>query len=431
MSTISPVELLQNLIRFNTTNPPGNEAECITYINNLLSQAGFETTLVARAPERPNLITRLKGQGNAAPLLLFGHVDVQPAGGQTWQHPPFEGKVADGYIWGRGTLDMKGCVAMMLTAFLRAKAEGLVPAGDVVLAVLSDEERLGYHGAQYVVENHASLFEGIRYAIGEFGGFTFHLGRRKFYPIQVQEKQVCLAAAKIRGQGGHPSIRSHGGTHMTQLACLLTRLEQHRMPVHITPVARQTIEGFASGLPFPASLILRQVLNPGLVDMLLRLLGAKGEAMEALVRNIVNAWYVSGTSVPSEVDLVLVGFLLPGYGPSDMLAELRPIVGNAAEIEVFLFNPGPPDPDMGLFDTLAGILQEADPDGLPVPLLLPGATDACHFGRLGIQTYGFTPMKLPRDMNFWQFMHGADERIPVEAVQFGADMIYRVLQRFR
>jgi acetylornithine deacetylase/succinyl-diaminopimelate desuccinylase-like protein len=431
MSTISPVELLQNLIRFNTTNPPGNEAECITYINNLLSQAGFETTLVARAPERPNLITRLKGQGNAAPLLLFGHVDVQPAGGQTWQHPPFEGKVVDGYIWGRGTLDMKSCVAMQLTALLRAKAEGLVPAGDVVLAVLSDEEGLGYYGAQYVVEKHASLFEGICYAVGEFGGFTFHLGRHKFYPIQVQEKQICLAAAKIRGQGGHPSVRSHTGTHMTQLARLLTKLEQHRMPVHITPVARQTIEGFASGLSFPANLILRQVLNPRLTDMVLRLLGAKGEAVEPLIRNIVSAWSVTGTSVPSEVDLILVGFLLPGYGPSDMLAELRPIVGNAAEIEVFLFNPAPPDPDMGLFDTLAGILREADPDGLPVPLLLPGTTDACYFGRLGIQTYGFTPMKLPRDMNFWQFMHGADERIPVEAVQFGADMIYRLLQCFR
>jgi len=124
MSTTSPVELLQNLIRFNTTNPPGNEAECITYINNLLAEAGFETTLIALVPERPNLVTRLKGQGNAKPLLLYGHVDVQPTEGQKWRHPPFEAKIVDGYIWGRGALDMKGEVAMMLTALLRAKREG-------------------------------------------------------------------------------------------------------------------------------------------------------------------------------------------------------------------------------------------------------------------------------------------------------------------
>jgi len=429
MAEISPLELLQNLLRFDTTNPPGNEAECITYVNNLLTEAGFETTLVARAPERPNLITRLKGQGNVAPLLLFGHVDVQPTGGQTWKHPPFEGKVADGYIWGRGALDMKSGVAMMLSAMLRAKREGLIPAGDVVLAVLSDEEGLGFNGAQYVVEEYASLFEGIHYAIGEFGGFTFYLGRRKFYPIQVQEKQACLVKAKIRGQGGHLSLPLRRSV-MTRLGSVLVKLERQRTPVHVTPVARQTIEGFASGLPFPANLILRQLLNPMLADMVLRALGAKGQAVEPLIRNIMSAWSVTGTSVPSETDLILVGILLPGYGPSDMLAELRPILRDSVETEVFLFNPGPPNPDMGLFDTLAGILREADPDGIPVPLLMPAPTDACFFGRLGIETYGFTPMKLPDGFNFWEFIHAADERIPVEAVQFGADMIYKLLQRF-
>jgi acetylornithine deacetylase/succinyl-diaminopimelate desuccinylase-like protein len=430
MTNISPVELLQNLIRFNTTNPPGNEAECIVYINNLLTQAGFETNIVARIPERPNLITRLKGQGTAKPLLLYGHVDVQPTEGQRWRYPPFEGKIVDGYIWGRGALDMKGEVAMILTALLRAKREGLSPAGDVVLAVLSDEERLGYYGAQYVVENHASMFEGVRYGIGEFGGFTFYLRGHKFYPIQIQEKQICIAKASICGQGGHPSYQLRGDV-MAQLGHALVKLAQHRTPVHITPVARRTIEGFASGLSFPTNFLLRQVLNPRLTEMMLSLFGTSGEALDPLFRNIVNAWAINGTSVPSEAEIQLLGFLLPGYAPADMVAELHPVLGERVELEVVLFNPGPPEPDMALFDTLAGILREADPDGMPVPMFVPFATDACFFGRLGIQTYGFTPMKLPDGLSLWDLAHGADERIPVDAVQFGADMIYKLLQRYR
>ena len=165
LSTVPPVKLLQDLIRFNTTNPPGNEAECIAYVNRLLTDAGFETKVLARDSARPNLVTRLTGKGNAPPLLLYGHVDVVSTEGQTWQHPPFEGKLVDGYVWGRGTLDMKGPVAMMISAVLRAKAEGMTPAGDVVLTILSDEERLGDFGAKYVVENHAHLFQGIRYGI--------------------------------------------------------------------------------------------------------------------------------------------------------------------------------------------------------------------------------------------------------------------------
>jgi acetylornithine deacetylase/succinyl-diaminopimelate desuccinylase-like protein len=362
--------------------------------------------------------------------LLYGHVDVQPTEGQKWRHPPFEAKIVDGYIWGRGALDMKGQVAMMLTALLRAKREGLAPAGDVVLAILSDEEGLGFYGAQHVVETHASLFEGVHYGIGEFGGFTLHMGGRKFYPIQIQEKQICIVKASVRGQGGHPSYQLREDV-MAQLGHALVKLAQRSAPVHITPVTRRTIEGFASGLPFPAGLVLRRLLTPGLTDIVLRLLGNQGKAINPLFRNVVNAWAVSGTSVPSEAEVQLLGFLLPGQTPADMLAELRSALGDRVELEEVLFSPGPPEPDMGLFNTLADILREADPEGIPVPLLVPFATDACFFGRLGIQTYGFTPMKLPRGLNLWDLAHGADERIPVDAVQFGADAIYKLLQRYK
>src|SRR5579859_628905 len=198
-----PVALLQRLIQFDTTNPPGDEAACIAYINNLLVEAGIETTLLARDPSRLNLLARLPGRGQAPPLLLQGHVDVVTTAHQTWQYPPFEGRLVDDYIWGRGALDMKGGVAMMIAAVLRAKAEHRVPPGDVLLLLVSDEEAFGEYGARYLVEEHAGLFAGVRYALGEFGGFTLHLGGRRFYPIQVAEKQHCRVLATVRGPGGH------------------------------------------------------------------------------------------------------------------------------------------------------------------------------------------------------------------------------------
>jgi len=428
-----PAELLQNLIRFDTTNPPGNEAECITYINGLLTEAGFETTLLAKSSNRPNLIARLQGRGTAPPLLLYGHVDVVTTANQKWTHPPFEGKIVDGCVWGRGALDMKGGVAMMLAALLRAKAEGLTPAGDVVLAIVCDEEAGGDYGVKYLVEEHPEQFEGIRYALGEFGGFPLYVGPRKFYLIQVAEKQICFIKATVRGPGGHGSLPMRGGA-MAKLARLLQRLDQHRLPVHITPVARQMVEAMASALPFPLGIVLRQLVNPILTDTVLNLLGEKGRMFEPLFHNTVNATMVHGGEkvnvIPSEITVALDGRLLPGYTPDDLIAELRPIIGDEVELELVRHDPGPAEPDIGMFDLLAGILREADPNGIPMPLLLSGTTDARFFSRLGIQTYGYTPMNLPPEFNFAQLAHAADERIPVDAVDFGANAIYKVLQRY-
>jgi acetylornithine deacetylase/succinyl-diaminopimelate desuccinylase-like protein len=428
-----PVELLQRLIRFDTTNPPGNEAECVGYIDGLLTQAGFETTLLALDPHRPNLIARLKGEGHAPPLLLQGHVDVVTTANQEWTHPPFEGKLVDGCIWGRGALDMKGGVAMMLAAFLRAKAEGLSLAGDVVLAILCDEEAGSANGARYLVENHPEQFEGIRYAIGEFGGFTLHIGRRRLYPIGVAEKQVCWLRAWLRGPGGHGSMPMRGGA-MAKLANLLQQLDRHRLPVHVTPIVRQMVEAVSSALTFPSSAGLRLLTNPLLTDSLLTMMGLSGELFDPLLHNTVNATVVHGGEqvnvIPSAIEVQLDGRLLPGYGPDDLKAELRQIVGDEAEFEVIQYDHGLAEPDMELFDTLGGILREADPEGIPFPLLLAAVTDGRFFSRLGIQPYGFTPMKLPADFNFAQIVHAADERIPVEALEFGCDAIYKALQRF-
>jgi acetylornithine deacetylase/succinyl-diaminopimelate desuccinylase-like protein len=428
-----PAELLQRLIQFDTTNPPGNEAECITYINGLLTEAGVDTTILGQTPERPNLIARLPGQGSASPLLLYGHVDVVTTENQQWQHPPFEGKVMDGFVWGRGALDMKGGVAMMLAAFLRAKYEDLKLPGDVILAIVSDEEAGGDFGSKYLVENHADLFDGIRYAIGEFGGFTFYVGKQRFYPVMIAEKQICWMKATVRGPGGHGSLPVHGGA-MAELSKLLQRLDRCRLPVHVTPVARLMIKTIASASGGLRGLILGQLTNPLLTDRVVDILGERGRIFDSILHNTISPTILHGSTkinvIPSEVSVELDGRLLPGYHPDDMIAELNRIVGNDIEIEVVRHDPGPSEPDMGLFDLLAGILRQADPDGIPLPFLLSGVTDARFFSRLGIQTYGFLPMSLPEDFNFSQTIHAADERIPVESIGFGTNAIYELLRRF-
>jgi acetylornithine deacetylase/succinyl-diaminopimelate desuccinylase-like protein len=428
-----PAELLQRLIQFDTTNPPGNEAECIAFINELLTEAGVKTTILARAPERPNLIARLSGQGNAPPLLLYGHVDVVTTQHQKWQHPPFEGKVVDGFIWGRGALDMKGGIAMMLSAFLRAKAEGLALPGDVVLTIVSDEEAFGDFGARFLVENHPHLFDGIRFAIGEFGGFLLYVGKKKFYPIMVAEKQRCWLKATVYGDGGHGSLPARGGA-MAKLSRLLQKLDKYRLPVHITPAARLMFKTVASALGGLTGLIIGQLINPTMTNIVLNLLGERGHVFDPLLHNTVNATILHGSDkvnvIPSEVSVELDGRLLPGYQPNDLIVELRQIIGRVAELEVLRFDSEPAEPDMGLYDKLADILHELDPDGNPVPLLLSGTSDARFFSRLGIQTYGFLPMPLPEDFNFSQTIHAADERIPIEAVDFGTNAIYEVLKRF-
>ncbi len=430
---MTAAELLQALLRFDTTNPPGRERECVAFVDGVLTAAGISTVLLGREPDRPNLVARLPGRGAAPPLLLQGHVDVVTTAHQAWTHPPFAGVVADGCIWGRGALDMKGGVAMMVSALLAARASGFVPAGDVVLAVLCDEENGGEAGAKLLVEQHREHFAGIRYALGEFGGFTQYLAGRRFYPIQVAEKQSCHLRATVRGPGGHAALGAKGGA-MAKLGRLLSRLDGTRLPSHLTPAARLRLEAMARALPFPASFLYRRLADPAWTDRVLGWLGPRGRGLVPWLCHTATPTVVAGGEkvnvVPSEVSVELDGRVLPGFGADDLTAELATVAGPEVEIEVLRFEAGRAEIDLGLFDTLAGVLEAADPGAVPVPMLLPAVTDGRFFARLGIQTYGFTPMRLPPGLDFITTIHAADERIPLEAVEFGARAITEVLRRY-
>jgi acetylornithine deacetylase/succinyl-diaminopimelate desuccinylase-like protein len=426
------VELLRKLIRFDTSNPPGAEASLIQHVEGLLREQGLETTILARDPARPNLIARLRGKGDAPPLLLYGHADVVPVVDQQWSHDPFEGVVLDGAVWGRGALDMKGGIAMMLSALLRLRRQQMVPAGDLIFALVSDEEGDGGCGAEWLVEHHAGQFANVQYAIGEFGGFSMELDGTRFYPIQVSEKQKCWLRMSVRGEGGHGALMHHN-TAMGAVGRLLTALSAIRLPVHLTKPAEQMILALARSMG-RKRWALYGLLQPRLANRVLRAMGEQGAAFDPLLRHTANPTVVHGGSatnvIPSRVDVQIDGRLLPGYRPADLIDELRVIVGREADIEVMRFDPGPPAIDMGLFGTLADVIREADPAGVPIPMLLSGVTDARFFARLGIQTYGFLPMRLPRDFAFPKLLHAADERIPLTALEFGCNTIFRLLERY-
>jgi acetylornithine deacetylase/succinyl-diaminopimelate desuccinylase-like protein len=428
-----PAELLQNLIRFDTTNPPGNERPCIEYINGLLKDAGIETTLVAKIPQRPNLVARIKGEGKVPPLLLYGHVDVVTVENQKWQQPPFEANIVDGFLWGRGALDMKSGVAMMLAAFLKSRIEKAPLPGDVIFCAVADEEAGGDFGSRFLVNEHAGLFKDVKYAFGEFGGFNLSMGGKRTYPIMVAEKQCCWMKISFHGRGGHGSMPVHHQA-VAKLARTISLLDRKQLPYHLTPAVNLMLTSIANALGGATGFAVRALKSSLLADVIIGALGERGSIFAPLLHNTISPTILKASDkvnvIPPQASIGLDGRLLPGFTPIDMENEMHALLGTDYDLEVVEYDPGPSAPDMGLFDTLSKVIKESDPQGIAVPYVMSGVTDARFFTKLGIQTYGFTPLQLPDDFSFIGTIHAADERVPVNALEFGVQAIYSALQKF-
>jgi acetylornithine deacetylase/succinyl-diaminopimelate desuccinylase-like protein len=429
-----PVAVLQDLIRIDTTNPPGNEGPAVQMMQRLIEEAGIETTILSKDPDRPNLIARVKGRGEAPPLLMQGHIDVVTTADQVWDHDPFGAEIIDGFLWGRGTLDMKGAVVMMTHAFVQMASAATPPAGDIILAIVVDEENHGHFGAKYLVEEHAELFDGVEYCVGEFGGFPLTLGGTRFYPIQVAERLGIRYDLTIKAEGGHGSMPRQGAA-MGQLGKLLSALDRRRMPAHVVPATRMMVEGMIEHTQGMTQRVLRSLLNPRTADVALRVFAGQLGVMEPLFRNTVSPTIVRGGDkhnvIPAEITVTLDGRMLPGSSPEEMTAELRRIVGEDVAIDYTIDgSPGPENPDLGMLPLLSEVIRAKDPDGVPIPFLMPATTDGRWFAELGIQPYGFTPLLLPEGFEFQKYTHAANERIPVAAMAAGAEMIHDLLVKY-
>ena len=433
----SAVELLQQLIRFDTSNPPGQERECALWIKSLLDSHGIDNQILhpPGKPDRCSVVARIAGRGKAPPLLLQGHTDVVSVHGQRWSRDPFKGETADGCVWGRGAVDMKGGLTMMLHTMLRVHQSTEPPPGDIILAAVADEELGGQNGAAFLVHEHPHLFEGVEHAFGELGGFTVHMRGHRFYPIMVAEKHICRIRVKFLGRGGHGS-QIHRDTALSRAARALRRMERRHPPYKLVDSTRAMVEAMIEEMSMTEAMALRMAMNPNTTGMALGLMGdGIGKMLEPMFRDTINPTIIEGgvqeNAVPSEVEVLLDCRLLPGSNQSDIVREVLAVVGENAEIKVERYEDGPPTVDMDLIPYLSDLLERADPGSKAMPFLVAGGTDAKWFHELGIDTYGFTPMRLPQDLNFMSLFHGADERIPVDALNFGCELMYEAVTGYR
>lgn len=429
------VRHLQALLRIDTTNPPGNESAAADYLASVLRVEGYEPLLLEAEPGRANLIARYPGDGSAAPLLLYSHTDVVPAETDKWTQPPFSGAVAGGQIWGRGALDMKAMVAMELMTMLLLKRSGDALHRDVIFAATADEEIDSDAGAEWLVKHHPDLVRA-EYGISEFGGYSLHYEGRRFYPVMTAEKGVCWMKIRARGQPGHASVPKEDNA-VLQLARAIDRVAGKPLPLHVTPTAAQFIRRVAAALDWPQAIGLRALLNPlthRIAEARVAGDGIAGSLRASLHNTVSPTQLAAGTKVnviPSEAVAALDGRLLPGFDRDSFLAELQPRLGRHIEVEVEHYSPPLEVPaDTPLFGAIESGLRRYDPDGIVVPHMLTGATDAKLFSQLGARCYGFSPLRLRADEPFDRLIHAHDERVSVDALTFGVQVLYETVRDF-
>lgn len=427
---LDAVSLAQKLIQFDTTNGEKPERECIEFIKGLLDDAGLETSLVSRDEQRPNLIAKYPSSNpdpSIPPFVMYGHVDVVPVADQEWEKDPFAGIIEDGYLWGRGAIDMKGEHGMMLDALLNIVAEKKEFPFDIIYMAVSDEEGMSDYGMKYLVENHPEIFERMKYAMGEIGGFSLKIMGKKLYPIQIGEKQVAEIKITAKGEGGHASMK-HSGTAMERLAEAIAKLSKNRLPVRIAPSVRYMLEEMSKSFGGVIGMGIKLLLKPALTDKLLDLLGTAGNLFDPLMHNSLNVTVVGGGSavnvIPSSVWCKCDLRMVPECTMDEAISDIKALIGDDFEIEVLNYDEGMAGVDLKLYESMAAAIKKADPSGYPVPFVLQAVTDARFMARARVQSYGFTPMNLPEDYDFTDLSHNANERVPIDALTFGAKVIY-------
>lgn len=432
------VRLLQELIRIPTVNPPGGERRAAELVADFLRGHGLEPVVVESEPERASVVARYAGSGKLAPLLLTGHLDVVEADAATWTHPPFSAELADGCIWGRGAIDMKNMVSMsacVMSLLARRKPR---LARDVIFAGVADEETGSSKGAHFLVSEHPELVRA-EYALGEVGGFSLHLMGRVFYPIQVAEKGQVWVKASFDGEAGHGSI-PRTDSAVIRAAEAIVRVGRTRLPFHPTEVVQRFLGELAAALPYPARVVLPRLSTPWLAGLLLD----RALADPSIRRTF--ATYLSNTAsptvvragtktnvIPASASFEIDGRTLPGQSEADFLREIRELLGARAMLDVLVSQPPVVTAvDTPMFRCLTEVIRRHDPEGIPLPAMTPGFTDAKAYARLGTKYYGFAPVRFSAEdgITFSALYHGKDERIPETGLRWGLETLYDAVVSF-
>ncbi|MGW5232297.1 M20/M25/M40 family metallo-hydrolase [Streptomyces nodosus] len=425
------VRFTSDLIRIDTTNRGGGdcrERPAAEYAAARLAEAGLEPTLLERTTGRTNVVARIEGTDPSADaLLLHGHLDVVPAEAGDWSVHPFSGEVRDGVVWGRGAVDMKNMDAMILAVVRDWARSGFRPRRDLVVAFTADEEASAEDGSGFLADRHPELFEGCTEGISESGAFTFHDGAgRQIYPIAAGERGTSWLKLTAHGRAGHGS-KVNRDNAVTRLAAAVARIGTHEWPLRLTPTVRAALAGLADVYGLEADLD-----DPRDIDGLLAKLGPAASLVEATLRNssnptMLNAGYKVNV-IPGQAVAHVDGRCVPG-GEEEFARTLDELTGPDVDWEfehreVALQAPV----DSPTYARMRAAVQEFAPEGHVVPYCMSGGTDAKQFSRLGITGYGFAPLKLPEGFDYQALFHGVDERVPVEALYFGVQVLDRFLR---
>ena len=413
------IQLLQELIRIPSVNfgeGKGDEEEVARFVAAKLAEVGIESELIETAPKRFNVVARIAGVDTTRPgLVVHGHLDVVPANAADWQVDPFGGEIRDGYIWGRGAVDMKDGDAMFL-AIVRSWAKtGFVPPRNILLVFFADEEAGSSYGSRWLVKNRPELFAGYSEAISEVGGFSVTItGGHRLYFIETAEKGIQWLEITTKGTAGHGSFINNDNA-VTKLTRIIARIGTHIWPQRETATGAKFFGKIAE--------LTGDVYHPDRATDLLKHIGGAARMMGATTQNTANptileAGYKANV-IPGSATAIVDGRFLPGF--EDELAEtIRTLVGDEAEIAIQVRDKALEVDFSGpLVEAMISAIKSQDPEGIPVPYLMSGGTDNKALSDLGIVGFGFMPVQLPPDLDFFALFHGVDERIPVEGLKFG------------
>ncbi|EGD41905.1 M20/M25/M40 family metallo-hydrolase [Nocardioides sp. WG-D5] len=425
------VDLCRDLIRIDTSNygndPGPGERKAAEYVAAQLDEVGIASEIYESESGRASVVAQWGGASTGSTtartdgLLLHGHLDVVPAAAEDWQVDPFSGEIQDGYVWGRGAVDMKDFDAMLLAVVRERQRTGRIPERPITLAFTADEEAGGMKGAHVLVEDHPDLLAHCTEAVGEVGGFSTTVKGRRLYLIEAAEKGMAWMKLTARGTAGHGSMINRDNP-ITRLSGAIARIGAHEWPVQLTPTMQTLLAAVGE--------IAGEEPTPENAERLVEEFGPAARMIGATLRNVTNPTMTSAgykvNVIPTEATAHVDGRFLPGF-EDDFFETLRTLCGEGIDIE-FDQNQMPWETpyDGALVAAMERSLVAEDPDALVAPYLMSAGTDAKHFKRLGMRTYGFAPLRLPEDLDFTALFHGVDERVPVDALQFGA----RVMDRF-
>ena len=423
---LDAIRICQELIRIPSVNfgdGKGDEKDVAEYVVKQLAEVGIESKIYESAPGRCNVIARIKGSNSNRPgLVVHGHLDVVPANAADWSVDPFSAEMKDGYIWGRGAVDMKNMDAMILATVRSWARSGYVPERDIVLAFFADEEAGSIYGSHYMVKNHPEVFAGCTEAVSEVGGFSVTVaGGKRLYLIETAEKGIHWMKLTAHGRAGHGSVMNDENA-LTRLTEAVAKIGNYTWPQRYSKTVKAFFKRVAdeTGKPY----------NEADLQPLLEEVGFAARMIGATLQNTANptmleAGYKANV-IPGSASAVIDGRFIPGF-EDELNSTIKTLIGEHITVETITRDKALEVPFEGdLVEAMCNALIKEDAVAIPVPYVMSGGTDNKALADIGIIGYGFSPLKLDADFDFMAMFHGVDERVPVEGLVFGA----RVLKDF-